>query len=354
MTMRVAPPAAARTMRGIIFSALQSGQRPKHENELRRMGFEVETRDFPRAYNLAAYEVVFVVKDHADNADKDRAQDAARRAGKPWFWLTKKLSNPTWEAVAGWAKKQSLTPVDDTDSHEPTLSSRTFADALADFEKKEDADDWAKLAGEYEEAAEAARQRAKEIEALWKQSEADLKDLRARLRTATEDANATAAQREALRSEVERLQKELTTLTTAKSVGRKAVERVDETAAARLRDTDTLMRQAREERDAVKAELATAKKECMQALKAADARTDLLKQSGAVIQGLQDEIDKLNKQLKGGAFVDGEQQNAVPPGKRLVPANIEQTAEKLWSLWEDGVMDIEEVWAKLMAQLKGD
>lgn len=332
----IAPSATAKkTMRGVIFTVLISGQRHKHENELKRLGFDVESRDFPKSFNLNAYEVIFIVKDHAPNNEQENAEKAARLSGKPWFRITKKTSNPTWEAVKTFARKQGLAPVEDADSHEPSLSVKPFAVAgIAGFgeylAKKADADDWAKLAGEYETAAKAAEERAESLETMWKAAEVDLKEMRRRLQTATEDANGAAAQREALRAEVERLQKELMVLTAAKAIGRKAVAAVDGDVQQRLRDTDTLMREARAGRDAVKTELAAAKK---------------------AISGLQDTIEELTKTL---AAKPTSTALAAPPGKKLVPANIVETAEKLYSLWEDGVLDIEEVWQKLMTQLKGD
>lgn len=339
----IAPSATAKkTMRGVIFTVLISGQRHKHENELKRLGFDVESRDFPKSFNLNAYEVIFIVKDHAPNNEQENAEKAARLSGKPWFRITKKTSNPTWEAVKTFARKQGLAPVEDADSHEPSLSVKPFAVAgIAGFgeylAKKADADDWAKLAGEYETAAKAAEERAESLETMWKAAEVDLKEMRKRLQTAIEDANSAAAEREALRRESERLG----SLLAAKATGRKAVAAVDDGVLRRLQDTDTLLRQARAERNEVKEELAKRMK--LGSQEQAEAKK--------IINGLQDTIDELTKTL---AAKPTSTALAAPPGKKLVPANIVETAEKLYSLWEDGVLDIEEVWQKLMTQLKGD
>jgi hypothetical protein len=46
------------------------------------------------------------VGQRAFDSDKSNAEAAAKKSGKPWFRITKKTSNPTWDAVAAWAKKR--------------------------------------------------------------------------------------------------------------------------------------------------------------------------------------------------------------------------------------------------------
>jgi hypothetical protein len=322
-----------KTMRAVVFSILVTGQRAKHENELRRMGYDVDTRDFPKTYNLNAYDVVFIVKDFVSVGDKENAEHAAKQAGKPWFWLTKKTSNPTWEQARKFAKDHGLTPVEDVDSHEPTFTAKPFAAHLAEYmDHKTDVEEWEEFAKQCELQSKAEKERADSLEAQSKVLEDELRELRKRVQAAAEDSNNVAAQREALRAEVERLQKELAQLTAARTAGRKAMA---EDQQRRLADTDKLMREARDERDKVKGELADTKK---------------------LVRGLQDQIDKLEKQLaaKPPMVMATSSSSAIPSGKKLVPANIVQTAEKLWSLFEDDVLDIEEAWQKLLQQLKGD
>jgi hypothetical protein len=389
MTMKaLTEPAAratpARQMRAVVFTALNVGQRSKHENELKKMGFEVDMRDFPRAYNLDAYEVIIVVKDHADNGDKDRAQDAAKRAGKPWFWLTKKLSNPTWIALQDWARRQGLTPVADVDSHPPSFAGRSFASAFTEhMERKVEGLEWEDLAREYEQAALAAAAQTKAAQERYEAAETEVKELRKRLATSAEDGNSTAAQREAFRrdlalakGESERLAKEtaalrdsVRALITDRDDAVRARDRMrrdyDGVAASRDQQTQAVRRlqdelkTAREELQELREdvgsgdpELEAENDDLRKKLHSKDSMLTVVRKERdertAALRGLQDEIDRLTRELKSKAAL------SVPAGKRLVSANLAATVEKIWSLVGDGVLEADEAMEKILAQLKGD
>jgi hypothetical protein len=366
MTMKVMTPAgtSAKQMRAVVFSALQSGQRAKHENELRKLGFEVDTRDFPRTYNLDAYEVVIVVKDHAFDSDKANAEAAAKKAGKPWFRITKKTSNPTWDAIRDWAVRQGLTPIPDGNSHEASFTGRSFASAFTEhLAKRADAGDWEDLAREYELQAQTCATQTKEALAKYEAAEAELKEVRKRLQQAVEDANATAAQREAVRrdlvlaqGEVARLRDSVSALGSARDTAQSNVRRLqDELKTARqelqnLRDNGSSDESLEAELEVLHLTLEEMTKKfkssdemLRRARKERDERTDL-------VRGLQDEIERLNRAIRDSSSKSG----AVPAGKKLVPANIVATVERLWALVGDGVLEPDEAVEKIVAQLKGD
>lgn len=386
MTMRELARAETRMMRGVVFTALsQVGQRAKHENELRKLGFEVDTRDFPKTYNLDAYDVVFICKDHAFDSDKTNAEAAAKKSGKPWFRITKKTSNPTWDAVAAYARKLGLQPRPDVDSHAPTFTGRSFAEALGDhLAKKGDAAEWEDLAKEYEQQALSAKQAVADAEARYTAAEAEIKELRKRLQLSADDGNSTAAQREAYRrdlalakGEADRLAKEVVALRDSNkaiiadredAIRARSAMRKDYERAVEQRDQQTSsVRRLQDELKTAREELAELREggddsgmagELQKKLNSANTmltrarreRDDLadtikriqehLKERDRVIVGLQEEIDRRVRE--------------TPVGRSAANPNMAATVEKIWSLVGDGILEADEAMEKIIAKLKGE
>lgn len=376
---------SARQQTAVVLSALLSGQRAKHESELRRLGFEVDTRDFPKSYNFDAYDVIFIVREHADTNAGNLAERAATASGKPWFRLTKKTSHATWESVRAYARRLGLTPIGDSDTHPPSLSGKGFATAFAEaLEKKSEDIEWEDLAKEYEAAAQAAN-------AKYEVAEAEVRELRKRLADAEGAGSSTAAQREAIRRELalakgeaERLTKEVAALRDANRAiltdrddavrARSQLKRDYERAIDERNQQSATVRRLQEELKTAREELQELREEKPDVDEDYELEIDELKKklhskenmltlarkerddAKAAVVGLQDEVDRLGREAAAErmkrAFPSAP--TTVPAGKRLVPANIVATVERLWALVGDGVLEADEAMEKILAQLKGD
>ncbi len=225
---------------------------------------------------------------------------------------------------------QGLEPRPDVDSHPPSFTGRSFAEALGDhLAKRGDAGEWEQLAHEYEQQALACAAQTKEALAKYEAAEAEIKELRKRLQLSADDGNSTAAQREAYRrdlalakGEAERLSKEVIALRDSNKV--LLVDRDDAVRARdRMRkDYDRAIGQRDQQTQSVRRlqeELKTAREELVElrergsddgdsvelqkklnsanmmltrARRERDELSEQIKQRDRIVVGLQEEIDR--------------------------------------------------------------